>query len=399
MDFDDSPDEASFRREVRQWLEANATRKTGSGEATSHDEHLRKCRAWQETRFNAGWAGLSWPKKYGGRGLPHHLVSVFNAEQSAFDVSTGVFTVGIGMVGPTLMAHGCDAQKSRYLEAILRGTELWCQLFSEPGAGSDLAALACRGELDGDHWVVSGQKVWTSLGHVADFGILLARTDPDVAKHKGITYFIIDMRSPGIDIRPLRQITGIAHFNEVFLDEVRIPVTNVVGEVNDGWRVAQTTLTSERGAIGGGTFGPSFADIVALAQSNNRTNDPIIRQRLADTFVRDELLRYLRLRVQSALSRGEMPGSEASVMKLAYSQHWAKMADLVEDLQGPPGLLLDYADQSSGFWPRWFLGHWSVRLGGGTDEIQRNVMGERVLGLPREPDVSRDVAWSKLPRG
>ena len=400
VDFDDTPEEAEFRTQARSWLSTHAVlRTTNDQHGVSQEEHVERCKQWQGTLFDEGWAGLTWPKEFGGRGIKHTLASIFSQEQGAYDVSSGVFTVGIGMVGPTLMVHGNDAQRERFLPPMLRGDEIWCQLFSEPGAGSDLASLGCRAVRDGDEWVINGQKVWTSMGHFADYGILLARTDPDAPKHAGITFFIVDMRTEGIDVRPLRQITGIAHFNEVFLNDVRIPAGNVVGEVNQGWRVAHTTLTSERGAIGGSTLGPFFNDFVQLARDSGADSDPVHRQGLASLFIRTELLRFLRLRVQSAMSRGEMPGAEASVMKLAYSRHWAQSADLVESMLGAEGTLFDYHDEQNGYWQRWFLGQWSVRLGGGTDEIQRNVMGERVLGLPREPEVAKDIPWKDLPKG
>ena len=400
VDFDDTTDEGEFRAEARVWLAANAERRTTNDQhGIGQEAHVARNKAWQQTLFDQGWAGLTWPKEFGGRGLSHTLASIFNQETAAFDVSSGVFTVGIGMVGPTLMAHGSEMQRARYLPPMLRGDEIWCQLFSEPGAGSDLAALGCRAVPDGDEWVVNGQKVWTSMGHFADYGVLLARTDPDAPKHRGITYFIVNMRTEGVSVRPLRQITGIAHFNEVFLSDVRIPAANIVGMVNEGWRVAHTTLTSERGAIGGSTLGPFFNDFVQLARDRGANVDPVRRQGLAELYTRTELLRFLRLRVQSATSRGEMPGAEASVMKLAYSRHWAESADLVESMLGAHGTLFDYTNEQQGYWPRWFLGQWSVRLGGGTDEIQRNVMAERVLGLPREPDLSKDVPWRELPKG
>ena len=400
VDFDDTPEEAEFRADARAWLSANAQlRVTSDQRGISQEAHVERCKQWQGTLFDQGWAGLTWPKEFGGRGIKHTLASIFSQEQGAYDVSSGVFTVGIGMVGPTLMVHGNDAQRERFLPPMLRGDEIWCQLFSEPGAGSDLASLGCRAVRDGDEWVINGQKVWTSMGHFADYGILLARTDPDAPKHSGITFFIVDMRTEGIDVRPLRQITGIAHFNEVFLNGVRIPANNVVGEINEGWRVAHTTLTSERGAIGGSTLGPFFNDFLQLARDRGADSDPVHRQGLASLYMRTELLRFLRLRVQSAMSRGEMPGAEASVMKLAYSRHWAQSADLVETMLGATGTLFDYHDEQTGYWQRWFLGQWSVRLGGGTDEIQRNVMGERVLGLPREPEVAKDIPWKDLPKG
>ncbi len=305
-----------------------------------------------------------------------------------FEVGTGALAVAVGMVGPTLIEWGTDEQKSRHLQAILSGAEVWCQLFSEPGAGSDLAGLRTRAVLDGDTWVVNGQKVWTSLAHHSDWAILLARTDPDVPKHKGITYFLVDMASPGVDIRPLRQIDGVAHFNEVFLTDVRIPASQVVGPVDGGWRVTHTTLQSERALIGGGE-GVRFEDLRALARSTGRAGDPVQRQELARAYIRFELLRFLGLRVQTSLSRGLPPGSESSVMKLGYSQHIAALCDLALSLEGAAAMLGIDGAPDGGYWQQQFLSQWAVRIGGGTDQVQRNIIGERVLGLPREPDPAR----------
>jgi alkylation response protein AidB-like acyl-CoA dehydrogenase len=301
------------------------------------------------------------------------------------------------LAAPTILAHGTDEQKERYLPPILRGDVAWCQLFSEPGAGSDLAGLGTRAERDGDEWVVNGQKVWTSGAHHSDFAILLARTDPDQPKHRGITYFLVDMRSPGIDVRPLRQINGVAHFNEVFLTDVRVPAENVVGDVNGGWGVAMTTLANERAMIGGGG-GVPFADVAAFARTFGRNGDPRVRQALASTFIRMELLRFLGFRIQTALSQGRMPGPEASVLKLAYSEHVAAMGDLVVGLQGPTGMLMDADAPDEGYWQQQFLAQWGVRIGGGTDQVQRNVIGERSLGLPREPRDDKDVPFRELTR-
>ena len=253
MDFDDSPAEAAFRAEARAFLEANAKPKgpDSVGHGASHvagsaeeQQHVRKAQAWQATLYDSGWAGITWPKEYGGRGGTSVQQMIWNQELSTFDAAPGVFAQGIGMAGPTLMQHGTPEQKERFIGPMLRGDELWCQLFSEPGAGSDLAALSTRAVRDGDEFVVNGQKVWTSSAHYSDWGILLTRTDIDVPKHRGITYFLVDMRSPGIEIRPLYQITGVAHFNEVFLTDVRIPAANMVGDLNRGWGVTMTTLTS-----------------------------------------------------------------------------------------------------------------------------------------------------------
>ncbi len=269
-------------------------------------EHVRQSKAWQRTLFDGGWAGITWPKEYGGRGGTPIEAIIFAQEQARFDVPTSVFAQGIGMAGPTIMAHGTDGQKERFLEPMLRGEEVWCQLFSEPGAGSDLAALATSAVRDGDEFLVNGQKVWTSSAHFSDWGILLARTDFDAPKHRGITYFLVDMTTPGIDVRPLRQATGAAHFNEVFLTDVRIPADNVVGAVNGGWGVIMTTLTNERTMIGTGAgVGDAFGDIVRLAREFGRTGDPVVRQALADTYIRLQLLKYLGWRIQTAVSRNQ----------------------------------------------------------------------------------------------
>src|SRR5829696_5027833 len=261
VDFEDRPEEAAFRREARTFLEQHAPLKQDRAgpPPMGHDanspeeaEHVRRSQAWQATLYDNGWAGITWPTRYGGRAGTIVQQMIFNQELARFDVSAGVFAQGIGMSGPTLIAHGTDEQRERFLRPMLRGDELWCQLFSEPNAGSDLAALRARAERDGDEFVVNGQKVWTSSAHYSDWGILLARTNIDVPKHRGITYFLVDMTTPGIDVRPLRQITGAAHFNEVFLTHVRIPVANVVGAVDAGWNVTMTTLMNERTLIGGG---------------------------------------------------------------------------------------------------------------------------------------------------
>jgi alkylation response protein AidB-like acyl-CoA dehydrogenase len=323
--------------------------------------------------------------------------SIFNQEQSHFDVSSGLFAVGIGMVGPTLIVWGTEAQKRDHLDPLLRGEEVWCQLFSEPGSGSDLAGLSTRAVRDGDEWVVNGQKVWTSGAHHSDHAILLARTDTDQPKHQGITYFLVDMATPGIEVRPLRQINGIAHFNEVFLTDVRIPAANVVGTVGGGWSVAQTTLMNERTLIGGGG-GIAFADLERLLRETGGARDPLVRQRMVDAFIRIQLLRYLGLRAQTAVSQGRQPGPETSVLKLAVSQHTAATGDLVLALEGPQGMLMGEWAPDEGFWQQYFLGQWSIRIGGGTDQIQRNIIGERSLGLPREKRADKGIPFSALAR-
>jgi alkylation response protein AidB-like acyl-CoA dehydrogenase len=357
--------------------------------------HVDECRHWQRTLHDHGWAGIAWPKSFGGRGGSPIESAIFNEEQMHFAVATGAFAVAIGMVGPTLMAHGTVEQQRLLLPSILRGEHVWCQLFSEPGAGSDLASLSTRAVRDGDDWVVTGQKVWTSLGQFADHAILLARTDPDVPKHRGLTYFLVDMRTAGIEVRPLRQITGRAHFNEVFLTDVRIPHSGVVGEVGNGWKVAHTTLTSERAFIGGGGGAWSVEGLIALAEANGAVHDPPTRQALMRSYSRAATLTYLGYRLRTALSQKRMPGAEMFIMKLAYARHWAATVDTAMSVAGADGML---NDGDTGAWGQYLLGQFAIRLGGGTDEVQANIIGEQALGLPREPSVDRDVAWKDLVR-
>ena len=393
MDFDDTPDEAAFRATAREWLSANAIPK-GSPEDfsaghfagdMSPDEYVKRCRWWQGQLFEGGWAGISWPKAFGGRGGKSIEEAIFGEEQGKWGVSVGVFAVAFGMVAPTLMQHAREDQQARFLAPMLRGEELWCQLFSEPDAGSDLASLQTRAVRDGEEFVVNGQKVWTSNAQHSEWGILIARTDPDAPRHRGITYFVVDMGTPGIEIRPLRQMNGEAHFNEVFLSDVRVPAANVVGEVDDGWKVAVTTLSNERVAIAGGSGLSDPERLLQLARTLGVTSDPLFRQRFAQIWSRSEVIRFLRLRSRTALSQGRRPGPEASVMKLAYARYVKQLGDLAVGMQGPHGQL-DHPDARVGgmFQQKWINAVQSS-IGGGTDEIQRNIVGERVLGLPREP--------------
>ena len=405
MDFDDTPEEAAYRAEVRAWLSRHAKPKDASSarpvmltDAYSEAEqaHVREAQAWQALCYDEGWAGITWPTEYGGRGGSVIDQIIFNQEARHYDVPGSVFAQGIGMAGPTLMAYGTDAQKERFLRPMLRGEELWCQLFSEPGAGSDLAALGTAAVKDGDEWVVNGQKVWTSSAQYADYGILLTRTDPDAPKHRGITYFLVDMRSPGIDVRPLRQITGSAHFNEVFLADVRIPDSNRVGDVNDGWRVTMTTLTSERNLIGGNQ-GDRAGELIELARENDRSDDPLVRQDLARVYTRQQLITYLGWRTLSDISQGRQPGPWSSLAKLALSEHLSLIGDLALSLQGAAGMLFPPSGDGN-YWGQLFLGQWSSKLGGGTEQVQRNIIGERILGLPGEPRTDREVSWREATR-
>ena len=401
MDFDDTAAEAAFRAEARAWLEEHAQLRTGEEKTSLHraaaPDHVERCRAWQRTLYDGGWAGITWPEEYGGRGGTPNEQRIFNEEQAHFDVWAGVFTVAIAMTGPTIIAHGTDEQRERFLDPMLRGDHVWCQLFSEPGAGSDLAGLSTRAVRDGSEFVVNGQKVWTSGAQHADWAILLARTDPDVPKHRGITYFLVDMQTPGIDVRPLRQIDGSAHFNEVFLTDVRIPADRVVGEVNAGWGPAHTTLANERTAIGGGG-GTQFAHLKRLVDKLGGGEDRWIRQELAAAYSRWRVLEFLGYRVSTALSQGRMPGPESSVIKLAYSKHLEALGNLVMAIEGAHGMLGMDEAPLEGFAQSTFLMQWSARIGGGTDQVQRNVIGERVLGLPGEARPDKELPFKELAR-
>jgi alkylation response protein AidB-like acyl-CoA dehydrogenase len=404
-----APQLEAFRNEVTAWLEANAKRRrhdtsefkarvsATSQSPESELEHVGVCKEWQRKIHDAGFAGIAVPVEYGGRGGTAAEARVFQTEAARYEIDTGVFSVGLAMVVPTLLAFGTEEQKREHLPPMLRGERVWCQLFSEPGAGSDLAGLTTRAERDGDSWIVNGQKVWNSFAHVSDWGILLARTDWDVPKHRGITYFILDMRSPGVEVRPLRQITGVAHFNETFLTDVHIPAGNVIGEINGGWGVTQTTLMAERVLIGGG-MGLGFRDYVELARHYARTGDPEIRQRLAASYTRGELLRWLGERARAAVKAGKPMGPESSVAKLAISQHVSENGNLALAIEGAEGMLYEGDAFEHGFWQQQFLGQWGIRIGGGTEQVQRNILGERMLGLAPEARPDKTEPFRDIPK-
>lgn len=353
--------------------------------------------AWRERLVGSGWAVPSWSSQWYGRDLPAWTGAVAHA---AIRQAGGVAVPlggGMGLAAPTMYDHADDEVKRRFLARTLTGELTWCQLFSEPVAGSDLAGLKTTAVRDGDDWVVNGQKVWTSLGQYADYAILLARTDGDQPKHAGITYFILDMKSPGIEVRPITQITGVQHFNETFLTDVRIPNANVVGGPNEGWKVAQTTLANERNFIGsGGSW--SASDLVDLAQRRGCAHDPHVRQRLAEAISRQETLKYLGFRMRTAMSQRRMPGPEMLTLKLAFANHWRLSAETAIGILGADAMLWgdDAADENQ--WGQHLLSQFAIRIGGGTDEIQHNIIAERGLGLPREPMPDKDLPWRSLNR-
>jgi alkylation response protein AidB-like acyl-CoA dehydrogenase len=398
VDFDDTSDEAAFRAEAHAFLAAHARRReegevsTLRGFFDSDELFVEQGRAWQRTLHDGGWAGITWPPEFGGRGGTPMQHMIFRQEESRFDVPSGLFAVAIGMAGPTLIAHGTDEQRRRHLAGMLRGDDVWCQLFSEPGAGSDLAGLTTRAELDGEEWVVDGQKVWSSGAHHARYGILLARTAADRPKHRGISFFVVDMATPGIEVRPLRQMTGGASFNEVFLGGVRLPAGALVGAEHEGWRVTMTTLSHERSMSGGPPT--AFPQLLRLARSCGAEGRPDVRDGLVSCYVGSRILEFLGFRLQTALSRGLPPGPESSVVKLAFSRLGTRSAALALTIEGTAGLLAGADAPGGGTWQQQFLTSPSLRIAAGSDEIQRNVIGERVLGLPSEPRPDRDAPFS-----
>jgi acyl-CoA dehydrogenase len=410
MDFNDTPEEAKFRTEARAWLEANAQRlkpgeRAPGAELRSEPGGLKRAQEWQARKADAGWACITWPKDFGGRGATAIQSVIWNQEEARFLTPPNVFGIGQGMLGPTIMVHGTDEQKQRYLRPMLRGEEIWCQLFSEPSAGSDLAGLRTSAVRDGDDWIINGQKIWTTGAQYCKWGMIVCRTDATAEKHKGITYFIVDMQSPGIEIRPIKQINGLSGFNEVFFTDVRLADKNRVGAVNEGWRAALTTLMNERHSIGGGGGGPDFKDLVELAKQTTWDGRPAfadhaVRQQLARFYTRMKGLQYTSYRTQTALSRGQTPGPESSIGKLVGAPLRQEMATFALDLEGAAAASLDgsVAPQDA-VWQQSFLGSPGLRLAGGTDEILRNIIAERVLGLPPEIRADKGMAFKDVPTG
>ncbi|MBV8160876.1 MAG: acyl-CoA dehydrogenase family protein [Acidimicrobiia bacterium] len=352
---------------------------------------------------DAGYVAPHWPRPWGLGADPIHQLLVDDELRQA-GVSRPVNPIGIGWAGPTLLHAGTDAQKERYLSPMLAGEEMWCQLFSEPGAGSDLANLSTRAVRDGDVFVVDGQKIWTSFAHIAKFGILIARTDPDAPKHKGISYFVCPMDLPGIEIRPIVELTGLHTFNEVFFDSVRIPAENLVGEQNRGWTLAKVTLSNERVSLStGGVLwgnGPTAFDLLDRVREAGGVADPVLRQRLASIFCEAEILRLIRLRTVTAAVRGRPPGPEASVRKALADEHGQHVMNVAKDLAGTAGMLASAGPlgQGDGSWNYGFLFSAALTVGGGTSEVQRNILAEHVLGLPHDPDVEAGKDWAETRR-
>ena len=413
MNFDDTPEEAAFRAEARAWLDANAPKhleaelkqSTFGNMGLKSEDPIAAAKAWQKKKQQASWACLHWPKEYGGRGATPIERVIWGQEEGAYATLGGLFTIGHGMCGPTLMAWASEEHKRKLLPPMASGDEVWCQLFSEPAGGSDLAGLRTRAEQAKDgsgDWIINGQKIWTSGAQNSDYGILITRTDPNVPKHKGLTMFWLSMKSPGVEIRPIKQANGQSGFNEVYFTDVRIPDDQRLGAVGQGWTVSLTTLMNERLSIGSGmpTGFPELFDYCMELELEDgpAIDNPMVRSRLAQYAVKASGLKYTGMRAISALSKGETPGPENSIGKLVAGASMQELAMFALDLQGQAGVLLDpkHAEAASRF-QAMLLRSPATRVEGGTDEILRNIIAERVLGLPGDVRVDKDVPFKDIP--
>ena len=403
MDFEDTAEEAAFRAEARSWLEANVP----TEEEMAGMDGMARAKFWQKRKADAGWACIRWPEEYGGRGASAIQNVILGQEEAKVSApETGVFSIGQGMAAPTMMTWATEEQKKQFIPRLASGEDIWCQLFSEPAGGSDLAALRTKAERDGDDWIVNGQKIWTSGAHYSDWAILVVRTDPDVPKHKGLSYFFLDMKSPGVEVKPIRQISGDSNFNEVYFTDVRIPDAQRLGEVGQGWQVALTTLMNERASIGAGGGGTKFNTVKQLAESVEIDGKPAIedshvRAKLANWYVEEAGLKYTIYRTLSALSRGEIPGPENSIGKYVGGKKAQDMASFAIDLLEQQGIVRD-REQDEAFQALFQDTYMSIpglRIAGGTDEIMANIIAERVLGLPQDVRVDKGIPFTEVPTG
>jgi alkylation response protein AidB-like acyl-CoA dehydrogenase len=402
MDFNDSPEEAAYREAARKWLEENATAHkstSANGRRPNSPEHMAAAKDWQAKKAAAGYACITWPKEWGGGGGTPIQSVIFGQEEGKVGVNYGYFTIGLGMCVPTVMAFADAETKTRYVGPAMRGEEIWCQLFSEPAGGSDVAASRTRAIKDGDEWVINGQKVWTTGAQYSDYGILLVRTDPDVPKHKGMTMFWIDMHDPAVEVRPIHQASGGSEFNEVYFTDLRVKDSQRLGNVGDGWKVALVTLMNERLAVGGSS-GPDYKTIMELARQTDGIKDGAFRDKLADWYVAAEGLKLTRFRTMTALSKGQTPGPESSIGKIIAANQMQEMSNYGVEMEDQYGVLVDPAEaplqaafQQSLLWAP------GLRIAGGTDEILKNIIAERVLGLPGDVRVDKDVAFKDVPSG
>lgn len=406
MDFNDSPEEAAYRETARAWLAENvvAHRARWGEPKPNTPEHMAAAKDWQAAKAGAGYACITWPAAIGGGGGTPIQSVIFGQEEAKAGVAYGYFTIGLGMCVPTVMAFADAATKARFVGPAVRGEAIWCQLFSEPAGGSDVAALRTRAVKDGDDWVINGQKVWTTGAHYCDYGILLTRTDPDVPKHKGLTMFWIDMKDPAVECRPIHQMSGGRDFNEVYFTDLRVKDSQRLGAVGEGWKVALVTLMNERLAVGG-SAGPNYREVMKLARelpglTGPALKDQAFREKLAEWYVQSEGLKFTRFRTMTALSRGQTPGPESSIGKIISANQMQDLANTAVEMQDQYGILADpdlgpaqAAFQQSLMWAP------GLRIAGGTDEILKNIIAERVLGLPGEVRVDKDAPFKDLPTG
>ena len=414
------PTEEAFRTEAREFLaihckprEKESTRKWGEGSdkvsvfeeksAEAERRDVANAKAWRASMYDAGFGWITGPTQLGGRGLPGTYQRMYDDEASRFSTpNLGMFQIGLGMVAPTILAHASESAKEAYLAKMWRGDIVGCQLFSEPGAGSDLASLQTKAERDGDEWVISGQKVWTTGAQFSDLGEVICRTDPDLPKHKGLTGFIVDMHAPGVEVRPLRQMTGGASFNEVFFTDVRVPDDHRLGDVNQGWTVALTTLMNERAAIGGGGSGRSgnmgLDFLAAMTAAMGKLDDPIVRQKLIDIHINSEVSRFTGMRAMSKIKAGQLPGPEMSIGKLALTMNMMRVSEFVSTVLGAK-VTADSGEWGTYAWADFILGAPGMRIAGGSDEVMRNIVGERVLGLPKDTGIDSNSAFKDLKVG
>lgn len=407
MHFEDTPDEAKFRREVREWLASNAEPKRHPrdfvGDGLPPDDRLLAARVWQAKKAQAGYAAITWPRELGGLGGSVIQQLIFRQEESKWRTSFGYFEIGLGMCIPTVMQFGTDAHRERHVKPALYGQEIWCQLFSEPAAGSDVAGVTTRARRVADReesdWIIDGQKVWTTGAQFSDFGLLLTRTDPSLPKHAGLTMFFVDMRSPGIEVRPIRQMAGESEFNEVFFTGVRVPDHQRLGAVGAGWKVALTTLMHERMTVGS-ELGLLTADaLISLLMKRGKLADPAVSERVAEAWILEEGLRLHQCRTLTALSKGQTPGPEQSIGKLLKARQAQALATFAMDLVGVDAMVIEEDTASSWHavqrsWP-WGA---ALRIAGGTDQILRNIIAERVLGLPEEMRLDKGIPFNEVPR-
>lgn len=400
MDFNDSPEEAKFRTEAAAWLKDNVPTEN---ELAGMDP-MAQAKYWQNKKAQAGWACIRWPKEYGGRDADAIQQVILNQEEGKFSSpNTGVFSIGQGMAAPTMMTWATEEQKQRYLPKLANGEEIWCQLFSEPAGGSDLAALRTKAVRDGDDWIINGQKIWTSGAQYSDWGILVLRTDPNVPKHQGLSYFFIDMRSPGIEIKPIKQISGASGFNEVYFTDVRISDSQRLGEIGQGWQVAITTLMNERASIGGGGSNAGFKTAMELAKKIEIDDQPAIknqsvRAKLANWYVQESGLKYTGYRSMTALSKGEIPGPENSIGKLVGAPKTQDLASFAIDLMEQAGVMWTPGSEDfDNLFQSTYMSIPGLRIAGGTDEIMANIIAERVLGLPQDVRLDKGIPFTDVP--